>query len=57
MMPTCGRRECRCTHDCDHGWLPHAPLVRHGVTYERDRPCPVCRPELWNRLAREAFYA
>jgi hypothetical protein len=49
----CRRRGCLCTHTapCDAGWLDVDPMVRHGVTYQKVAPCPVCRPEAADRLA------
>lgn len=51
----CGRRGCRCTHTngCDHGWvdLPDRKHPRTLLTYPTVAPCPVCRPESWERHA------
>lgn len=48
------RQGCLCTHTdpCDMGWIEAEPFVRHQVTYQRVAPCPICRPEAADRLAR-----
>jgi hypothetical protein len=51
----CRRDGCLCTHGapCDAGWLDVPPTTKHGVTYERVAPCPVCRPEAADRIAAD----
>lgn len=48
----CGREACRCTHTdgCDFGWVEMPPYTEHQVTYRPVAPCPVCRPESYQRL-------
>jgi hypothetical protein len=52
----CNRKLCRCTHTlpCVAGWLDLPALTRHGVTYERVAPCPICRPEACWRAGQKA---
>lgn len=54
----CGRDGCRCTHTegCDHGWV-EMPVYTDAVTkqaYTPVQPCPVCRPEPYQRLRADS---
>jgi hypothetical protein len=53
----CGRKGCPCTHShgCYKGWIDDMPRRLHnGTSYEQVGPCPQCKPELVERLAKKA---
>jgi hypothetical protein len=57
MSGHCRRIRCRCTHShpCDHGWIEAPDHERNGQHYTRAVPCPVCKPELTERLDEAAL--
>ena len=54
----CGRAGCRCTHTegCDHGWVEMPAYVDPVTkqTYQPVQPCPMCRPESYQRLQHDS---